>query len=53
MLYLVANNEDIDKVVNIIQKENRTGHIGDGKIFICPIVEAIRVRTREKGREVL
>jgi nitrogen regulatory protein PII 2 len=53
MLYLVANDEDVSKVVGIVQKENKTGHIGDGKIFICPIGEAIRVRTGEKGREVL
>jgi nitrogen regulatory protein PII 2 len=50
---MVVDDQDVDKVVDIIEKENKTGHIGDGKIFICPIGEAIRVRTGERGKEVL
>jgi nitrogen regulatory protein PII 2 len=53
MLYMVVDDQDVDKVVDVIEKENKTGHIGDGKIFICPIREAIRVRTGEKGKEAL
>jgi nitrogen regulatory protein PII 2 len=53
MLYLVVVDEDADKVVDIIEKENKTGYIGDGKIFICPIDEVIRVRTGEKENKAL
>ena len=47
--------EDTDKnlVVETILKHARTGEVGDGKIFVLPVEEAIRIRTGEKGEEVL
>jgi nitrogen regulatory protein P-II 1 len=46
--------EDLaDKAVEAIQNAARTGRIGDGKIFISDIREAIRIRTGETGREAL
>ena len=47
--------EDSDKVlvVETILKHARTGEIGDGKIFVIPVEEAIRIRTGEEGEEVL
>ncbi|HYU59522.1 MAG TPA: P-II family nitrogen regulator [Solirubrobacterales bacterium] len=47
--------EDTDKplVVETILKHARTGDIGDGKIFVIPVEEAIRIRTGEEGEEVL
>jgi len=40
-------------VVEAIMRVNQTGQIGDGKIFVCPLEEAIRVRTKEKGEEAI
>ena len=42
-------DEDVSAVVNAIVKGARTGEIGDGKIFIIPIEDAIRVRTGDSG----
>src|SRR5271157_5120384 len=46
---LVVIDEDVSAVVNAIVKGARTGEIGDGKIFIIPIEDAIRVRTGDTG----
>ena len=47
--------DDIEKgiVVESILKHARTGEIGDGKLFVIPVEEAIRIRTGEEGEEVL
>lgn len=46
---LVVSDADTDKVVDLIVRAARTGGIGDGKIFIIPVKDAIRVRTGERG----
>ena len=46
---LVVMDEDVSAVVNAIVKGARTGEIGDGKIFIMPIEDAVRVRTGDTG----
>ncbi len=46
---IVIEDKDIETVVDIICENSYTGVFGDGKIFIIPIDEAIRIRTREKG----
>ena len=51
MVSLVVPDEDVSLVVEAIMKVNHTGQIGDGKIFVSPIGEALRVRTMEKGDE--
>jgi nitrogen regulatory protein P-II 1 len=48
-LETVVADDDAEEVVNIIQQAAWTGNIGDGKIFITPVLEAIRVRTGERG----
>lgn len=48
MLVILANDEDVEKVTNIIIETNRTDNSGDGKIFITNVVEVVRVRTGEK-----
>jgi nitrogen regulatory protein P-II 1 len=48
-LETVVSDKDADEVVAIIQKAASTGNIGDGKIFVIPVEEAIRVRTGERG----
>ncbi|MGB9607040.1 MAG: P-II family nitrogen regulator [bacterium] len=50
---IVAKDEDVEKLVQAIVESARTGAIGDGKIFILPVEEAIRIRTGEKGKEAL
>jgi nitrogen regulatory protein P-II 1 len=46
---LVVKDIDTEKVVQTIITASRTGAIGDGKIFISPVSDAIRVRTGERG----
>ena len=50
---LVVNDEMKDKVVEAILGAARTGHIGDGKIFISRIDEAIRIRNDERGENAI
>ncbi|NWG45178.1 MAG: P-II family nitrogen regulator [Alphaproteobacteria bacterium] len=50
---IVLPDELVDKAVEAIQKAARTGRIGDGKIFISNMEEAIRIRTGETGREAI
>lgn len=49
LLYVVACDQDVDKIVKSIIETNQTAQIGDGKIFICPVDDAIRVQTDERG----
>src|ERR1035437_3536503 len=48
-LEIVVTDDLKDKVVLAILGAARTGHIGDGKIFISPVIEAIRIRNDERG----
>lgn len=48
MLTIVVNDESVNEVVNMIIKANQTGHTGDGKIFVSPVDESVRIRTGEK-----
>jgi len=50
---LVVNDEMVEKVVDVITKKAQTGDIGDGKIFIYTISNAIRIRTGEQGTEAI
>jgi len=49
MVTMVVEDEQVGQVVDILQTANRTGEIGDGKIFVCPMNEVVRVRTNETG----
>lgn len=53
LIYLAVNDEDLVLVVSVITKINRTGQIGDGRIFVCPVEEVVRVRTGETGRDAI
>ena len=46
---VVVKDADADKVVDLVMGAARTGNIGDGKIFIIPVEDAVRVRTGERG----
>ena len=50
---VVLADEMLDKAVEAIQKAAKTGRIGDGKIFISTIEEAIRIRTGEEGETAI
>ncbi len=50
---LVVSDADTDKAVDVIIQFARTGSIGDGKIFVSPVSQAIRVRTGERGDSAL
>jgi nitrogen regulatory protein P-II 1 len=50
---LVCADAKIDAAVAIIIKQAKTGEVGDGKIFISPVEDAIRVRTEEVGDDAL
>src|SRR5688572_18317902 len=52
-LEIVVADEEVDRVVETIVKVAKTGSIGDGKIFILPVEDAIRIRTGESGDGVL
>ena len=52
-LQLVVRDADTEKVINIILTSARTGKIGDGKIFVIPVTEVIRVRTGERGEQAI
>jgi nitrogen regulatory protein PII 2 len=53
MISLVVPDEDVSLVVEAIMKVSKTGQIGDGKVFVCPIEQALRIRTMEKGNKAV
>ncbi|MHB1404554.1 MAG: P-II family nitrogen regulator [Desulfitobacteriaceae bacterium] len=53
MLTLIVQDDEVEDVVKTITQVNQTGNVGDGKIFVCPLVEVIRVRTKEKGKDAV
>jgi len=50
---IVVKEEDVEKVVNAIMENARTGKIGDGKIFVMPVERVIRIRTGEEDEEAI
>jgi len=52
-LETVVGDDDVENVINAIRESANTGKIGDGKIFVLPIEQAIRIRTGESGNEAL
>ncbi len=50
LISLILPNELVKPVVDILIKVNQTGNPGDGKIFVLPILESLRIRTGETGR---
>lgn len=50
---IVVEDSESDSVVEAIIKAAKTGKIGDGKVFVSPIEEAIRIRTEEKGANAI
>ena len=52
-LEIVVDDKDVPLVTETILRHARTGQVGDGKIFILPVEDAIRIRTGEDGEFVL
>jgi nitrogen regulatory protein P-II 1 len=50
---MIVRDEDVEEVIDTILTHARTGEPGDGKIFVLPMEEAVRIRTEERGEEVL
>ena len=50
---IIVNTEQVDEVIETICQAANTGKIGDGKIFVLPVEEVVRVRTGEKGTEAI
>ncbi|MDH3235757.1 MAG: P-II family nitrogen regulator [Alphaproteobacteria bacterium] len=50
---LVIEDDQVDGAIEAILTSAKTGRIGDGKIFVSPVEEAIRIRTGEKGAEAI
>jgi nitrogen regulatory protein P-II 1 len=50
---MVVEASKVEQVIAVIMESAATGKIGDGKIFVLPVEEAIRIRTGERGREAL
>lgn len=53
VLKIAVDDDQVDEVVQVIVDAARTGKIGDGKIFVLPIEDVIRIRTNEKGVSAL
>jgi nitrogen regulatory protein P-II 1 len=49
VLEIVVNDDEVEPVLEVICDVARTDKVGDGKIFVCPVDEVIRIRTGERG----
>jgi nitrogen regulatory protein P-II 1 len=49
LLSIIVRDKNVEKTVAAIQKSAQTGEIGDGRIFVVPVEDAIRIRTGERG----
>jgi nitrogen regulatory protein P-II 1 len=50
---IVVSDDEVDKIVDTIAKAAHTGEIGDGKIFVIPVEEVVRIRTGERGHDAI
>ena len=53
MLTIFVNDEEVNRVVEILVDSNRTGEIGDGKIFVIDLPRCIRIRTGDEGSQAI
>ncbi|HEX4130123.1 MAG TPA: P-II family nitrogen regulator [Pirellulales bacterium] len=52
-LEIIVRNEDVQKTISTIMRAAQTGQIGDGKIFVLSLDEAVRIRTGETGSDAV
>jgi nitrogen regulatory protein PII 2 len=53
ILWIAVPDKVKDKAVHVIMKTNQTGKPGDGKIFVRPLLDAVRIRTADRGDHAL
>ena len=53
LLTILVQDEEVSKVVDTVIKVNKGGNKGDGRIFVAPVLDAVRVRTGERGKEAI
>jgi nitrogen regulatory protein P-II 1 len=49
----IVGDTDVERVLETIRRSAETGEIGDGKIFVTPVIDVIRIRTEERGESAL
>ena len=52
-LEIVALDEDVGRLLNAITRSARTGEVGDGKIFVVPVDDAVRIRSGDEGENAI
>ena len=52
-LEIVVDDDELDKILDAIVNSAQTGKIGDGKLFVIPVEQSVRIRTGEQGKEAL
>lgn len=50
---IVAEDDTVETLVEVIASAGRTGAVGDGKIFVMPVEEVVRIRTSQRGSEAV
>jgi nitrogen regulatory protein P-II 1 len=50
---VVVNDEAVNEILNIIHEKISSGKVGDGKVFISPVEDAMRIRTGERGKKAI
>lgn len=53
MIEMIVPDEAVDSLINIVLEVNKTGSEGDGKIFVLPVEDSIRIHTGETGEDAL
>ncbi len=53
MEIVISNKVNLDQIIDTIVSKAQTGKHGDGKIFVLPVEDAIRIRTKERGEDIL
>ena len=53
LLTIFANDGDVKQILETISRSAKTGEIGDGKIFVAPVENAVRIRTGEEGAKAI
>ena len=50
---VVVEDDQVDRVIEAIEAAAKTGRIGDGKIFVLPVEQAVRIRTGDRGQDAI
>ena len=50
---LIVDDDEVDALIDLICDTAATGEVGDGKIFVSPVEEVVRIRTRERGEKAI